>query len=123
MAKIIAPLANANVPVNTVFDRRLVIECCERFHIHWRNVRLELTPANWDGFVNTFEQAIATWRANGSPRQHEHLELARYLMDTNEIVHPTDVEVELTLETRDRDHCVEVLDALRRRGYEVERVR
>ena len=35
----------------------------------------------------------------------------------------TDVEVELTLETRDRDHCVEVLDALRRRGYEVERVR
>jgi threonine dehydratase len=35
----------------------------------------------------------------------------------------TDVEVELTLETRDRDHGVEVLDALRRRGYEVERVR
>jgi threonine dehydratase len=35
----------------------------------------------------------------------------------------TDVEVELTLETRDRDHCVEVLDTLRRRGYEVERVR
>jgi threonine dehydratase len=35
----------------------------------------------------------------------------------------TDVEVELTLETRDRDHCVEVLETLRRRGYEVERVR
>ena len=35
----------------------------------------------------------------------------------------TDVEVELTLETRDRDHCVEVLESLRRRGYEVERVR
>ena len=35
----------------------------------------------------------------------------------------TDVEVELTLETRDRDHCVEVLESLRRRGYEVDRVR
>jgi threonine dehydratase len=35
----------------------------------------------------------------------------------------TDVEVELTLETRDRDHCVEVLETLRRRGYEVDRVR
>ena len=34
----------------------------------------------------------------------------------------TDVEVELTLETRDRDHCVEVLETLRRRGYEVDRV-
>ncbi|HWB23113.1 MAG TPA: glycosyltransferase [Gaiellaceae bacterium] len=83
------------MPANTVFDRRFVLECCERFHIHWRNIRLELTPENWIGFVNTFEQAIATWRANGSPRQHEHLELARYLMDTSEIVHPTEVEVEL----------------------------
>ncbi|HEY1478589.1 MAG TPA: threonine ammonia-lyase [Gaiellales bacterium] len=35
----------------------------------------------------------------------------------------TDVEVELTLETRDPAHCVEVLDTLRRRGYEVERSR
>jgi GT2 family glycosyltransferase len=95
MGKVIAPLAKTQVPANTVFDKRLVIECCERFHIHWRNVRLELTPDIWDGFVATFEQAIATWRANGSPRQHEHLELARYLMDTSQIVHPTDVEVEL----------------------------
>ena len=95
MGKVIAPLAKTNVPANTVFDRRFVLECCERFHIHWRNIRLELTADNWIGFVNTFEQAIATWRANGSPRQHEHLELARYLMDTSEIVHPTEVEVEL----------------------------
>jgi threonine dehydratase len=35
----------------------------------------------------------------------------------------TDVEVELTLETRDRAHCDEVLETLRRRGYEVDRVR
>jgi threonine dehydratase len=35
----------------------------------------------------------------------------------------TDVEVELTLETRDDDHCEEVLATLRRRGYEVDRVR
>ena len=30
MAKIIAPLANTNVPANTVFDRRFAIERCER---------------------------------------------------------------------------------------------
>jgi threonine dehydratase len=35
----------------------------------------------------------------------------------------TDVEVELTLETRDRDHRAEVLETLRRWGYEVEQVR
>ena len=35
----------------------------------------------------------------------------------------TDVEVELTLETRDREHRAELLETLRRRGYEVEQVR
>ena len=59
MGKVIAPLAKTKVPANTVFDKRLVIECCERFHIHWRNVRLELTPDNWLRFVSTFEQAQA----------------------------------------------------------------
>jgi GT2 family glycosyltransferase len=95
MGKIIAPLANANVPVNTVFDRRFAIECCEHFHLHWRNMRLELTADNWIELVRTFEQAAATWRAHGSPRAHEQLELASCTIDTGQIVHPTDVKVEL----------------------------
>ena len=95
MGKVIAPLADGKVPEHTIFDKRFVLECCERFHIHWRNMRLELTADNWIEFVRTFEEAIATWRSNGSPREHFHLELAKHLMDTKEIVHPTSVEVEL----------------------------
>ncbi|HZQ82086.1 MAG TPA: hypothetical protein VFB25_08930 [Gaiellaceae bacterium] len=95
MGKVIAPLAEGTVPEHTVFDRRFVVECCERFHIHWRNLRLELTADNWNEFVQTFEEAIATWRAHGSPREHPHLELGKYLMDLNEVVHPTTVGVEL----------------------------
>ena len=95
MGKVIAPLAEGVVPSQTIFDRRLVIECCERFHIHWRNMRLELTAENWKAFVSTFESAIAKWRECGSPDEHMHLELAKYMMDTNEIVHPMSVGVEL----------------------------
>jgi hypothetical protein len=95
MGKVIAPLAEGTVPEHTIFDRRFVLECCERFHFHWRNLRLELTADNWIEFVRTFEEAIAVWRANGSPREHFHLELAKYLMDLNEVVHPTTVGVEL----------------------------
>jgi GT2 family glycosyltransferase len=95
MGKVIAPLAKGSVPARTIFDRRFVVECCERFHLHWRNLRLELTADNWIEFARTFEAAIATWRANGSPREHFHLELGKYLMDTSEIVHPETVEVEL----------------------------
>jgi hypothetical protein len=95
MGKVIAPLAEGTVPEHTIFDRRFVLECCERFHVHWRNLRLELTADNWIEFVRTFEEAIATWRAHGSPREHTHLELAKYLMDLDEVVHPTTVGVEL----------------------------
>ncbi len=95
MRKVIAPLAKTNVPATTVFDRRFALECGERFHVHWRNVRLELAADNWIAFVHTFEQAIATWRANGSPREHQQFELARSLMDTSEIVNPVGVEIEL----------------------------
>ena len=95
MGKVIAPLAEGTVPEHTIFDRRFVLECCERFHFHWRNLRLELTADNWNEFVRTFEAAIATWRANGSPREHVHLELAKHLMDLNEVVRPTTVGVEL----------------------------
>ena len=95
MGKVIAPLAEGTVPEHTIFDRRFVLECCERFHFHWRNLRLELTADNWNEFVRTFEAAISTWRANGSPREHTHLELAKHLMDLNEVVHPTTVGVEL----------------------------
>jgi hypothetical protein len=95
MGKVIAPLAEGTVPEHTIFDRRFVLECCERFHVHWRNLRLELTADNWNEFVRTFEEGIAVWRANGSPREHFHLELGKYLMDLNEVVHPTTVGVEL----------------------------
>jgi hypothetical protein len=95
MGKVILPLSEGELSEKTIFDRRFVIECCETFHLHWRNLRLELSADNWLQLVDVFETGIAKWRAHGSPRSHPHLELARFLMDTSEIVHPTTANAEL----------------------------
>ena len=95
MGKVILPLSEGELSEKTIFDKRFVIECCETFHLHWRNLRLELSADNWLQLVDAFETGIAKWRAHGSPRSHPHLELARFLMDTSEIVHPTTANAEL----------------------------
>ena len=95
MGKVILPLSEGELSEKTIFDRRFVIECCETFHLHWRNLRLELSADNWIQLVEAFETGIAKWRAHGSPLSHPHLELARFLMDTSEVIHPTTANAEL----------------------------
>jgi len=46
MGKVILPLSEGELSEKTIFDRRFVIECCETFHLHWRNLRLELSVDN-----------------------------------------------------------------------------
>jgi len=95
VGKVILPLSEGELSDKTIFDRRFVIECCETFHLHWRNLRLELSADNWIQLVEAFEQGIAKWRAHGSPRSHPHLELARFLMDTSQIVNGSTANAEL----------------------------
>ena len=95
MGKVILPLSEGELSDKTIFDRRFVIECCETFHLHWRNLRLELSADNWLQLVEAFETGIAKWRAHGSPRSHPHLELARFLMDTSQVVNGTTANAEL----------------------------
>jgi hypothetical protein len=78
VGKVIDALAHGPMPEQTIFDKRMVVECCETFHLHWRNLRLELSPENWVDFLATMERAAAAWQANGAPRSHVHLELARH---------------------------------------------
>ena len=63
MGKVILPLSEGELSEKTIFDRRFVIECCETFHLHWRNLRLELSADNWIQLVEAFETGIA----NGAP--------------------------------------------------------
>jgi tRNA A-37 threonylcarbamoyl transferase component Bud32 len=94
MGKVIRHLADGTVPAKTIFDRRFVAECCETFHLHWRNLRLELSPENWKQMLAAFLEADRVWRANGSPDKHPHLELTRFLRN-DEALNSTAVGAEL----------------------------
>ena len=95
MGKVIRKLAEGTVPEKTIFDKRLVVECCETFHLHWRNLRLELDHANWQDFIATMLEAERTWREGGSPPAHDHFELQRKLIDTAGVLNRTSVGAEL----------------------------
>jgi tRNA A-37 threonylcarbamoyl transferase component Bud32 len=94
MGKVIRHLAEGTVPDKTIFDRRFVAECCETFHVHWRNLRLELSPENWKQMLAAFLEADRVWRANGSPDKHPHLELTRFLR-SGDTLNGTSVGAEL----------------------------
>jgi len=59
-------------------------------------------------------ELVATERGNLVSVEHHREGMAVPIAET---------EVELTLSTRDEEHCTALLDALRAQGYEVERLR
>jgi GT2 family glycosyltransferase/ADP-heptose:LPS heptosyltransferase/tetratricopeptide (TPR) repeat protein len=94
MGKIIRLLAASKLSQKTIFNSRFVVECCENFHLHWRNLRLELTPPNFSAVAQTVETGNRVWQAQGSPPSHPHLELSRTVIQ-EPICQPTDLKIEL----------------------------
>ncbi len=80
MGKILQHLAETNVSPDTIFDKRIVFECCETFHLHWRNLRLEFTHENYLKFVATVTSAFKNWKEKGMPAHHSHFEMGRNLL-------------------------------------------
>ncbi len=94
MGKVIRLLAASKLSQNTIFNSRFVVECCENFHLHWRNIRLELTPQNFSAIAQTVEAGTRFWQAQGSPSSHPHLELSRAVIQ-NPICQPSELKIEL----------------------------
>ncbi|MFN0153498.1 MAG: protein kinase domain-containing protein [Gaiella sp.] len=93
MGKVLRELASGEMPGQTIFDRRMVVECCETFHVHWRNLRLELSHPNWLDFMATVARAGEAWHEAGAPPSAPHLELARHWIEHE--VGGGEVDVEL----------------------------
>lgn len=78
MGKTIETLAHIAVPDKTVFNNRFVIEVCERFHIHYRSLRLSLSTADFIEICKGCIQAFERWNARGCPENPKtHIELCR----------------------------------------------
>lgn len=78
MGRTLRTLASVKVPEHTIFNNRFVIEVCERFHIHYRNLRLSLSKEDFIEICKGCIQAFERWNARGCPENPKvHIELCR----------------------------------------------
>ena len=79
MGKTARKLYYLDLPDKTIFNNRFVIEICERVHIHYRNLRLNLNLPDFVQVAEGFSQALKRWNKRDSPQPEEgkHIELCR----------------------------------------------
>ncbi len=77
MGKTLEILAKGKLTQNTIFNKRFVVESCETFHFHIRNLRYEFQYEDFLKILDAFDEIKKTYDKNGRPRSHQHLELGR----------------------------------------------
>jgi len=72
-------LAKRDIDTKSVFNNRFVTEVAENFHVHYRNLRLILSVADFKEISKGFVQALQRWEQRGRPEPSEgtHIELCR----------------------------------------------
>lgn len=78
MGQTVKPLAIKETG-DAIFNNRLVVELCEKFHVHYRNLRILLSEKDFVPFAEGVADALKRWKALGSPEpsKEHHIELCR----------------------------------------------
>lgn len=82
MGQTIRQLAAAPLSNQAVFNNRMVVEACESFHFHYRNLRINVSYADWPAFAKGFADSYHRWEKQGKPFGG-HTELCRKIVATN----------------------------------------
>lgn len=79
MGQTIAVLSEKAIEGKPIFDKRFVIEVCEAVHIHYRNLRIILSSADWKNLGKGIADAWKRYEARGCPATEvgTHIELCR----------------------------------------------
>lgn len=79
MGHTIKPLAEAQASNRSIFHHRFVVECCEVFHVHYRNLRIVLSERDFVSMATGMKDALARWEQRGKPSTgpNVHIELCR----------------------------------------------
>lgn len=79
MGKTIIGLAEEKFEEKAIFNNRLVVEVCETFHVHYRNLRIVLSQKDWESFGKGMNDAWTRWVQRGRPScsSANHIELCR----------------------------------------------
>lgn len=76
MGQTLTALAKAELSDPAIFNNRFVVESCEDFHFHYRNLRIRLSYADFRQFAKGFSDAYLRWEKQGAP-VGGHTELCR----------------------------------------------
>ena len=76
MGQTIQTLAERKLSRPAIFNNRFVVESCESFHFHYRNLRINLSFQDWMNLGKGFSDAFLRWIRKGSPVEG-HAELCR----------------------------------------------
>ena len=78
MGHTIVNLADRKLDGSPIFDKRLVVEVAETFHVHYRNLRIVLSQKDWEAFGKGMADAWKRWNDRGCPPAGSgHIELCR----------------------------------------------
>jgi len=74
----IRELSTRKLEGKAVFNKRFVVEICEKVHVHYRNLRLILSLTDWIHMAGGMRDALARWQKLGRPEPgNKHIELCR----------------------------------------------
>ena len=76
MGQTIRQLSHRPLSRPAIFNNRFVVESCESFHIHYRNLRINLGFQDWMSVGKGLSDAFLRWVKKGSP-VGGHTELCR----------------------------------------------
>ena len=62
-------------PISTLWSDLFAIELAENFHIHLRNLRLELDHVEFESLADGFGRALKNWKKRGKPRSKRYQQL------------------------------------------------
>lgn len=87
MGKTISSCSHIKVPNKTIFNNRFVVEVAELMHVHYRNLRINLTLYDWVEMCKGFAQAYNRWVKIGMPvpGDGKHTELCRKKVATDAV--------------------------------------
>lgn len=78
MGQTLEPLAVRKLGGKPIFDKRFVVEICEKMHTHYRNIRIVQTLDDFINMAEGFAAALERWKKRGCPGTgSRHIELCR----------------------------------------------
>jgi hypothetical protein len=79
MGHTILPLADKKLSEKAIFNNRFVVEVAETMHVHYRNLRINMSLSDWLEMAQGMSDSLKRWKDRGGPepKEGQHIELCR----------------------------------------------